>query len=256
MTSLKKINQKKISAIFKINKKDEIIYHPNTYVYKFSELERAYFNLGLLYFFFHNYDLSYETFKPLYASIKQKAPQHKEKLKLLISIVKFISYLNRKEYNFNEEMKLKANTTELLIRKELLLIKMLEYNRNFQLLISKINEFMEITRPQFKTNTNVSSLDYFFPLLYEKIGIYYIYEDKFRKFSYFMVYSGKFFNKLGIITKAYSLFCYSNLLKFVDEPSLSFINLRKKITKKMSKLCNNLNYYEGGYKFSKNCLEF
>ena len=253
---IKKNKSKKISAIFKINKKDEIIYHPNTYVYKFSELERAYFNLGLLYFFFHNYDLSYETFKPLYASIKQKAPQHKEKLKLLISIVKFISYLNRKEYNFNEEMKLKANTTELLIRKELLLIKMLEYNRNFQLLISKINEFMEITRPQFKTNTNVSSLDYFFPLLYEKIGIYYIYEDKFRKFSYFMVYSGKFFNKLGIITKAYSLFCYSNLLKFVDEPSLSFINLRKKITKKMSKLCNNLNYYEGGYKFSKNCLEF
>ena len=24
----------------------------------------------------------------------------------------------------------------------------------------------------------------------------------------------------------------------------------------MSKICNNINYYEGGYKFSKNCLEF
>ena len=253
---IKRNKSKKISAIFKINKKDEIIYHPNTYVYKFNELERAYFNLGLLCFFFRNYDLAYDTFKLLYGCVKHKAPQHKEKLKLLIAILKFLTYLNKKEYNFNEEMKLKANTPELLIKKEIILIKMLEYNKNFPLLITKIKEFMEITKPQFKTNTNVSALDYFFPLLYEKIGIYYIYEDYFRKFLYYMVYSGKYFNKLGAITKAYSLFCFSNLLKFVDEPSTSFLTLRKKITKKMSKLCNNLNYYEGGYKFSKNCLEF
>ena len=135
---------------------------------------------------------------------------------------------------------------------------MLEHNRNFPLLINKIKEFMELTKSQFKQNNYVSTLDYFFPLLYEKIGIYYLYEDryKFRKFLYYMVFTGKYFNKLGPITKPYALFCFSNLLKFIDEPSYSFINSRKKITKKMSKICNNLNYYEGGYKFTKNCLEF
>lgn len=254
---IKKNKTSKITAIFKINKKEEIIYHPNTYVYKFNEIERKNFNLGLLYFFFHNYDLAYDTFKILYSTIKQKALQHKEKLKLLIAIVKFISYINRKEYNFNEEIVFKANNTpEFLIKKEIILIKMLEHNRNFPLLITKIQEFMTLMRPQFKQTNNISVLDYFFPLLYEKIGIYYIYEDKFRKFLYYMVFSGKYFNKLGLVAKAYSLFCYSNLLKFIDEPSNSFINSRKKITKKMSKICNMLNYYEGGYKFSKNCLEF
>ena len=253
---IKKNKSNKITAIFKMNKKEDIIYHPNTYVYKFNEFERTNYNLGLIYFFFHNYDLAYETFKILYATIKQKAHQHKEKLKLLISIVKFISYINRKEYNFNEEIVLKASSQELLIKKELILIKMLEHNRNFPLLISKIQEFMTLMSPQFKQTTLISSLDYFFPLLYEKIGIYYIYDDKFRKFLYYMVFSGKYFNKLGMVTKGYSLFCFSNLLKFIDEPSYSFIHSRKKITKKMSKICNNLNYYEGGYKFSKNCLEF
>ena len=77
--------------MLKLNKKEEIIYHENTYVYKFNEVERAYFNLGLLYFFFHNYDGAYETFKPLYQFIKQKSPQHKEKLKILISTVRFIN---------------------------------------------------------------------------------------------------------------------------------------------------------------------
>ena len=254
--SIKKHKSSKIKTIFKINKKEEIIYHPNTYVYKMNEIERATFNLGLLYFFFHNYDLAYETFKNVYALIKQKSPQHKEKLKILISTIKFISYINRKEYNFNEEMTLKASSPELLIRKEIILIKMLEHNRNFPLLISKILEYISTTYSQFKKTNSVTSLDYFFPLLYEKLAIYYIYEDKFRKFLYYMFFAGKFFNKLGAVTKPYSLFCFSNLLQFIDNPSNSFINSRKKITKKLSKICNNLNYYEGGYKFSKNCLEF
>ena len=73
---------------------------------------------------------------------------------------------------------------------------MLEHNRNFPFLIIKIKEFIEATMKQFKQNTNVSPLDFFIPLLYEKIGIYYIYEDKFRIFLYYMVLSGKFFNKL------------------------------------------------------------
>ena len=254
--SLKKHKSNKFTQLFKLNKKEEIIYHENTYVYKLNEVERAYFNLGILYFFFHNYDGAYETFKPLYQFIKQKSPQHKEKLKILISTLRFISYLNRKEYNFNEEMAFKARTNDILIIKALILIKMLEHNRNFSLLISKIHEFISLTISQFKQSPNVTTLDYIFPLLYEKIGIYYIYEDKFRRFLYYMVFAGKYFNKIGPITKPYALYSFSNILKFIDEPSYSFIDARKRITKKMSKICNNLNYYEGGYKFTKNCLEF
>ena len=81
-------------------------------------------------------------------------------------------------------MNLKASLPELLIKKEILLIKMLEHNRNFPLLIIKIKEFLALTKSQFKQTTNVSPLDFFFLLLYEKIGIYYIYEDKFRYFFY------------------------------------------------------------------------
>ena len=254
--NLKKHKSNKFTQLFKLGKKEEIIYHENTYVYKLNEDERAYFNLGILYFFFHNYDGAYETFKPLYELIKKKSPLHKEKLKILISTVRFISYINRKEYNINKEMSFKARVNDILIMKTLILIKMLEHNRNFSLLISKIFEFMSLTQSQFKQSSNVTTLDFLFPLLYEKIGIYYLYEDKFRRFLYYMVFAGKYFKKIGPITASYSLFSFSNILKFIDEPSYSFIDARKHITKKMSKICNSLNYYEGGYKFTKNCLEF
>ena len=71
-----------------------------------------------------------------------------------------------------------------------------------------------------------------------------------------MVMTGKYFSKTGQITKPYALLSFSNLLKFIENPSYSFIDSRKKITKKMTKICNVTNYYEGGYQLSKNCLEF
>ena len=50
--NLKKHKSNKFTQLFKLGKKEEIIYHENTYVYKLNEDERAYFNLGILYFFF------------------------------------------------------------------------------------------------------------------------------------------------------------------------------------------------------------
>ena len=245
-----------ISSIFKVGKKDEIVYHKNTLVYKLNDLERIYANLGLLYFYFHNYDSAHEIMRVLYTNIKQKSPQHKERLKIKLSVIKFICSLNKKDYNYNEEVILKSNDTLVLIEQEIFLIKMLEHERKFSLLKIKIKEFMSLTRKYFKQNNLVSALDYFFPLLYEKLGIYYISEDKFRKFLYYMVMTGKYFSKTGQITKPYALLSFSNLFKFIQNPSYSFIDSRKKITKKMTKICNVTNYYEGGYKLSKNCLEF
>ena len=244
------------SAIFKVGKKDEIIYHPNTLVYKLNVIERIYINLGLLYFYFHNYDAAHDIFRSLYSDIKQKSPQHKERLKNKLSVLKFISSINKKEYNVNDEVVFKSKDIENLIEQEIFLIKMLEHNRKFSLLNTKIKEFLSLTRKNFKQSKIVSTLDYFFPLLYEKLGIYFIFDDKFRIFLYYMVMTGKYFNKVGQITKPYALFSFSNLAKFLENPSYSFINTRKRITKKMTKICNATNYYEGGYQLSKNCLEF
>ena len=256
LIDLKKQKTNMFSSLFKVGKKDEIIYHPNTLVYKLNDLERIYINLGLLFFYFHNYDSSFELLKLLYSEIKQKSPQHKERLKGKLSVIKFICNNNKKEYNFNEEIIFNSNDLENLIEQELFLIKMLEHDRKFSLLNTKIKEFISLTRKYFKQTNLVSTLDYFFPLLYEKLGIYYIFEDKFRKFLYFMVMTGKYFNKIGQIMKPYALYSFSNLLKFIENPSYSFINSRKKITKKMTKICNITDYYEGGYQLSKNCLEF
>ena len=71
-----------------------------------------------------------------------------------------------------------------------------------------------------------------------------------------MVITGKYFKKLGVLFMPYALLSLSNLFAFLDNPSYSFLNTRKKITKKMTKICNMINYYEGGYHLSKNCLGF
>ena len=252
---VKKQKSNMFSSIFK-GKKDEIVHHPSTNVYKLNIMERIYINLGLLYFYFRNYEAAYEILGFLYANIKKKSPQHKVSLKIKLATLKFICNLNKKEYNFSEEVVLKSKNLDILIEQQLFLIKMLEHNRKFSLLRTKIKEFMNYTLNYFQQTKTISTLDYLYPLLYEKQSIYYILDGKFRKFSYFMVMTGKYFNKLGNITKPYALLSFSNLFKFLENPSYSFINSRKKITKKMAKICNVISYYEGGFQLSKNCLDF
>ena len=252
---VKKQKSNMFSSIFK-GKKDEIVHHPNTQVYKLNVMERIYINLGLLYFYFHNYDAAYEILGFLYANIKKKSPAHKESLKIKLAVLKFICNLNKKDYNISEEVVLKSKNPDVLIEQQLFIIKMLEHNRKFPLLRTKIKEFMSYTLKYFQQTKSVSTLDFLYPLLYEKQSIYYILDDKFRKFLYFMVMTGKYFNKLGFVTKPYALLSFSNLFKFLQNPSYSFINSRKKITKKMAKICNVTSYYEAGFQLSKNCLDF
>ena len=252
----KKQKSNMFTSIFKAVKKEEIVYLPNTYVYKLNDIERIYNKLGLLYFYFHNYDSAYEILGDLYTSIKKKSPQHKERLKIKLAVLKFICNLNKKEYNINEEIVLKSKNTDILIEQQIFLIKILEHNRKLSQLRLKIKEFVAKTFKYFKKSKTLSTFDYYFPLLYEKQGIYHILEDKFRKFLYCMVLAGKYFKKLGTLLMPYALLSFSNLFAFLDHPSYSFLNSRKKITKKMTKICNVTSYYEGGFHLSKNCLEF
>ena len=252
----KKQKSNMFTSIFKVVKKEEIVYHKNTVVYKLNEIERIYHKLGLLYFYFHNYDSAYEVLGDLYISIKKKSPQHKERLKIKLLVLKFICNLNKKEYNISDEIVLKSKNTDILIEQQIFLIKILEHNRKFSQLRLKIKEFIAKTFKYFKKLKTLTTLDFFYPLLYEKQGIYYILEDKFRKFLYCMVITGKYFKKLGVLFMPYALLSLSNLFAFLDNPSYSFLNTRKKITKKMTKICNMTNYYEGGYHLSKNCLGF
>ena len=256
LNDIKKQKSNMFTSIFKVGKKDEIVYYPDTLVYKFNALERLYINLGLLYFYFRNYDAAFEILRVLYTNIKTKSAQHKERLKIKLSVIKFLCNLNKKEYNFNDEVVFKSKNTDILIGQQLFLIKMLEHNRKFALLRTKIKDFMVLTWSNFQKTKIVSVLDYLFPLSYEKTAIYYLIEDKFRKFLYYMVMTGKYYNKLGQITKPYALLSFSNLFKFLENPNYSFISSRKKITKKMTKISNATNYYEGGYQLTKNCLEF
>ena len=261
--NIKKNKGNKLTGLFK--KKGDILFYYGSYVYKFTELERNYYNLALFYFYFHVYEAAYETFKTLYSLIKEKSVSHKEKLKDFILIAKYIRYNvspNKKEFNLgNEEIKIKLVNNKILnieqvIKKQIILIKYLEENQSIPLLINKTLEFINIAGTQFKIEQNLSILDFYFPLLYEKIGIYYITQNKYRKFLYSIFTAGKCFSKLGQNMKVYGLYCYSNLLSVVDEPSYSFIEFRKYINNKMCKICNKINYIEGGFKFSKNSLEF
>ena len=112
----------------------------------------------MLYFYFHNYDSAYEVLGDLYTSIKKKSPQHKERLKIKLAALKFLSNLNKKEYNVSEEIVLKSKNTNILIEQQLFLIKMLEHNRKFSLLRLKIAVFLAITSKYFnKTKSQRSN---------------------------------------------------------------------------------------------------
>ena len=248
-----------LSRIFK--KSNEVSYYHKSKVYKFTELERAYYNLGLLYFFFHNYDMANESFKQLRNYLKEKSDKHKERVKEIKAMCKFLQKKEaKKEFNIMEEMNVKG-TNEQLMRTEIIIIKMMESkikagNKDYKMIIDTLNQFLKRTLNLIKKITSSSSLEYFYSLLQEKIGVYYLIDNKFRKFVYFTAQAGRSFSKSNTQIKNYALYCLSNLVYFIDNPSPSFINLRLYFNKLMGEVCNSLKYPEGSLKFYKNCLEF
>ena len=253
------------TGISRIFKKDEINYYRGSKVYKFTELERAYYNLGLLYFFFHNYDMANDTFKLLRNTLKEKSDKHKERIKELKAMCKFLQKKeSNKEFNILQEMSSKG-TIEQYIRTLFIAIKMFEskiksgnkeidYKNDYKLLIEK-KILNKIPKQLEKTKGN-NLLELLVPLLQEKIAVYYLSENKFRKYVCYMAFAGKNFAKLSQEMKLYALYSLSNLVYFIDHPSPSFTMLRVYFNKLLGEVCNALKYSEGSLKFFKNCLEF
>ena len=243
-----------------LSKREEISYYPNTKIYKFKEIEKAYYNLGLIYFYFHNYEKAFECFKTLNGLLKEKSSKHKERIKELITICKFIVSYNETEFNFVEEM-ISEGSLEQIIRNELIIIKMFENNESLYPMIENILHFIIATKQKFikeyeKEDINKSMcFNYLYPLLYEKIGIYYVSNNYFRKFQIFMIYAGEAYNSLPDEMKIYSLNCFSYLLNILDEIDSSFLNLKLFYNDKLSDMCKKINYWDSHFKFAKNCFE-
>ena len=251
-----------LSRIFK--KSNEVSFYSKSKVYKFTELERAYYNLGLTYFFFHNYDLANESFKCLRNYLKEKSEKHKERVKEIKGICKFLQKKEgKKEYCILEEMNARG-TSEQIMRTEIIIIKMMESkikagidtnSNNYKILIETITHFLKKTIKLINKTSATTTLEYFYPLLQEKIAVYSLIENKFRKYVYYMGQAGRSLAKLSPV-KNYALYCLSNLVYFIDNPSPSFVRFRTYFNKLLGEVCNSLKYSEGCLKFFKNCLEF
>ena len=233
--------------------------YDHTNIYRFSELERTYYNLGLIYFYFHNYDSANENLKLVRNSLKDKSNKHKDRVKEIKGMCKFLQKkVTKKEFNYLEELKLGGNPHQL-IRLELIIIKMLESklvgNRGDMSEIYKmINYFLKFNNNKYPTEKREIIIEYFNALLEEKLAIYNLTENNFRKYVFYMSISGKTF--LGLDKKNYALYCLSKFLYFIDNPSPSFQKLRMHFNTQLGEICNSLKYKEGSFKFYKNSFEF
>ena len=249
-----------LSGFSLLSKKEEITFYPNTKIYKFKENEKAYYNLGLIYFYFHDYIKAYECFKNLKELLKEKSIKHSERIKELLTICKFIISYNETEFNFVEEM-ISEGTLEQIIRNELIIIKMFENNESLYPMIENILQFIIATKQKFikeyekENNSKSMCFNYLYPLLYEKIGIYYISNNHFRKFQIFMIYAADAYNNLDDEMKIYSLNSFLYLLNILDEIDSSFLNLKLFYNDKLSDMSEKINYWDLHFKFAKNCFE-
>ena len=262
-----------LSSFSLLTRKEEIKYYPNTKIYKFSELERAYYNLGLINFYFHNYKDAFDYFKALKGMVNNKSTKHRERIKELMTICKYINTYSQWPFNFVDEM-ISEGTYEQIIRNELIIIRMFENDENLNPMIDNLLYFITATKSKFikeedelsveeeeekeedkNDKNNPISFKYLYPLFYEKIGIYYITHNYYRKFQLFMAFTGDSYSLLPKKMKIYALNSISNLLNVLDETDSSFLNLKLFYNNKLSKICKKLNFWESFFKFSKNCFE-
>ena len=258
---------KKNTGISKFFNKKKVTTKSKTY--RLTDLEKALYNLGMIYFFFHNYDMANENFKVLRNTLKEKSNNYKERVKEIRAICKCLLQKkeSKKEFNFTEEFNNILGTIEQFGRVRLIIIKLMESkiklsNRennssNFKSLVDMVIHISKEVNRKIKDRNNTSSfLDYYYPLLHEKLGIYNLMENKFRKYVFYMSFAGRLFAKLAPEMKNYALYCLSNLVYFIDNPSPSFTKFRIQYNKLLGEVCNSLKYSEGCLKFYKNCLEF
>ena len=261
------IKQKKGGfKFFKTTTKNSDVYYPRTNIYKLNELERAHYNLGLICFYFRQYNYASDNFKSYLKLIKDKSAEHRNRVYELLMIIKFLLIYNtKKEFDIGVEIKkLPKYNIEQEIKLEFLIIKM--YENNFEDTSNKaflnplkinIYNFVNAYKNQNPSHVNLlSCFDYSIPIFYEKICIYLLKENKIRNFAFYIAYTGYNYNILYKEMKPYVLFSLSQLLFVIDKPNQSFINFRQYYNEMLGMSCNEIKYYEGALKFFRNCLEF
>ena len=259
------IKQKKggFKSLFKSTNKNLDVCYNNTNIYKFNDVERSYYNLGLIHFYLRLYNYALDNFKSYSKLMKEKSQNHRNMVQQLILIIKFLLTFKKEFEISNEFKKLPDYTLEQEIKLEFLAIKMFENNIGSNITSSFLNpiknniySFVNKNRQKYSNNNSLTILDYVIPILYEKISIYLLRTNKIRNFAFYMAYTGSNFNSLYKEMKPYSLYSLSQLLFVIDNPNKSFINFREYFNNKLGKACNDIKYYEGGLKFYRNCLEF
>ena len=249
---------------FKSSNKSLDVYYPDTNIYKLNDIERAHYNLGRIFFYFRMYNYSIDNFRAFGKLIKEKSPEHRNRLQELLIVIKFLLISNtKKDFDINNEVKkLPKYSLEEEIKLELLIIKMLE-NQDyissksfFASLKANIDNFINKNEPNTPNTFGLTCLDYSISLFYEKLGIYVLKSNKIRNFAYYIAKAGVHFNKLYNEMKPYVLYSLSQLLFVIDNPTQSFINFREFYNNILGKGCNEVKYYEGALKFYRNCLEF
>ena len=260
------IKQKKsIFNFFQSNKKVSDEFYPGTNIYKLNEVERAHYNLGLIFFYFRQYNYSVDNFKAFNKLVKEKSPEHRNRNKELLMILKFLLIYNtKKEFDINNEVKkLPDYSLEQKVKLEFLIIKMFENNSDdykskafLNPLIKNINTFVEQCKSNAYSSKALTCFDYAIPIFNEKISIYLLKSNKIRNFTYYIASTGYNFYNLYKEMKPYVLYSLSQLLFVIDNPDQSFINFREYYNEILGMSCNEIKYYEGALKFFRNCLEF
>ena len=254
-----------LKNFFRISTKNVDSYYSNTTIYKFTEVERCYYNLGLIHFYLRQFSYAIDNFKSFGKAMKEKSINHKSRVSELIMIIKFLAIFNtKKEFDIAGEIKkLPEYDLEQEIKKELLAIKMYENNMGDTItrtflnpLKNNIFNFVDKKFEKSEKKGSLSCLDYLYPILYEKICIYLLKANKIRNFGFYIAITGSNFNKLYKEMKPYALYSFSQLLFVIDHPSKSFLNFREYYNNKMGMGCNEIKYFEGGLKFFRNCLKF
>lgn len=221
-------------------------------IYKLTPYEKKIYLISILYFYFQDYENSSSYLKMLQSELKGKSTKHENGVLLLYSICKFIKS--------DKKQKLKLNTPYLSY------LKYLDQKGAFKAYIIQLK--MQESLGQFQTiSDNVEhylselyDIRYFAPLLKEKKSFYNIccYRiPKFRKFILETILAANSYQKEEekFVWK-YILNCFGYLSKLLSsENNLIYRKTKVYYYEEMGKICDKLNYYEGGLLFYKRCIE-
>ena len=250
---------------FRASNKNLDSFYSNTNIYRLNELERTYYNLGVIHFYLRQYNYAIEHFKSFCKAVKEKSPNHRNRNLELLTIIKFLSVCNtKKDFDIYEQIKkLPEYNLEQEIKILFLTIKMYENNIGPKITNSVLNPIKNnifyFINSKIKINKNKNFLtcfDYLMPILYEKISIYLLKINKIRNFAIYIASTGIYFNKLFKEMKPYALYSLSQLSFVIDNPNESFVNFREYYNKLLGMGCNDMKYHEGGLKFFRNCLTY